>query len=392
MENDFDKIINREGTNSVKWDARKALFGSATALPMWVADMDFDHPDSIKQALHELIDHSILGYALPSDQLIKSIAEWQKSRHQMTISEENLLFAPGVVGALGVCVQALTLPKEGVMIHDPVYTPFSSIVEHNGRTLYRSPLFIENGQYKMDLQHIEEMFKTHSIKLFLLSNPHNPGGRVWSREELLELTALCVTYQVVLVSDEIHSDLVYSDSTIYSPVTLDDQYKEWVVTLHSATKTFNLAGTKLAFYIVYNEEIKNKLQFVQSQTEQGGVSTFGMTATEAAFSKSEGWQKALLTYLEENRQIVMDFFDKELPDVFYMKPESTYLFWFDASILNIDSKQLKQTFVDVGDIALNDGQSYGESSGQFMRLNFACPKSVLLDGLNRIKSVFESVR
>lgn len=392
MENDFDKIINREGTNSVKWDARKAFFGSETALPMWVADMDFDHPNSIKQALHELIDHSILGYSLPSKHLVKSIAEWQKSRHQMKISEENLLFAPGVVGALGVCVQALTFPKEGVMIHDPVYTPFSSIVEHNGRTLYRSPLLIEDGQYKMDLQNIEETFKAHSIKLFLLSNPHNPGGRVWSKEELLELTALCVKYQVVLVSDEIHSDLVYSDSTVYSPVTLDDQYKEWVVTLHSATKTFNLAGTKLAFYIVYNEEIKNKLQFVQSQTEQGGVSTFGMTATEAAFSKSEDWQKALLTYLEENRQIVMDFFDKELPDVFYMKPESTYLFWFDASILNIDSMRLKQTFVDIGDIALNDGQAYGESSGQFMRLNFACPKSVLLDGLNRIKAVFESVR
>ncbi|WP_208559351.1 MalY/PatB family protein [Marinilactibacillus kalidii] len=390
MNSQFDEIVKRAGTNSVKWDGREAIFGSETALPMWVADMDFDHPNTIKQALHDLIDSSILGYAMPSTQLVHAIADWQKERHHMDVTEDNLLFSPGVVGALAVCVQALTDPKDGVMIHDPVYTPFASVVESNNRTLYRSPLFIRDGQYKMDFDHIEHLLSTQPIKLFLLSNPHNPGGRVWSKAELIKLVNLCIKYQVKLVSDEIHSDLVYSSVSMFSPVTLSEGYKDWVITLHSATKTFNIAGTKLAFYIVYNEEIKNKLQFVQSQTEQSHVSTFGMVATEAAFTRSSEWHLGLMQYLEKNRAVVTDFFEQELPTIFYMIPESTYLFWFDASALNLKSDELKDAFIKLGDIALNDGQAYGHTSGQFMRLNFACPTAVLLEGLSRIKKVFDS--
>lgn len=391
MNHDFDKLIDRSGTNSVKWDAREELFGSATALPMWVADMDFQNAITIKNSLHTLIDDQILGYTLPSDSLFHSIIDWQKERHQMVISKENILFSPGVVGAIAVCVQAFTNPGDGVMIHDPVYTPFSSVVQSNGRTVYRTPLVIENGQYAMDYDHIAQTFKDQKIKLFILSNPHNPGGRVWSKKELTQLAELCVEYKVVLISDEIHSDLVYSDSTIYSPVSLKEEFKNWVVTLHSASKTFNLAGVKLAFYIVYNEEFKEKIQAVQHETEQSSVSTFGMVATEAAFSKSKDWHKELMEYLETNRKLVTEFFDQKLPGVFYMKPESTYLFWFDASTLNIDNEKLKQTFVKIGDVALNDGLSYGYSSEQFMRLNFACPISMLEEGLQRIKKVFDTL-
>lgn len=392
MSQNFDEIIDRSGTNSVKWDAREQLFGSATALPMWVADMDFKNSDQIRKALHELIDDQILGYALPSDSLFESIILWQKERHQMNINKENILFSPGVVGAIAVCVQALTSPHDGVLIHDPVYTPFSSVVQSNNRRIYRTPLIIENGQYKMDYDHIEKSFKEHSIKMFILSNPHNPGGRVWTKKELIQLIDLCIQYEVILISDEIHSDLTYTDSTIYSPISLKEEYKNWVVTLHSASKTFNLAGVKLAFYIVCNDELKGKIETVQHETEQNSISTFGMVATEAAFSKSIEWHKELMEYLEENRNLVIEFFDKELPEVFYMKPESTYLFWFDASSLHIEGDKLTETFIQKGDIALNAGIAYGNSSQQFMRLNFACPRSVLEEGLLRVKKVFDSVK
>lgn len=388
----FDEVIDRTKTNSVKWNSREELFGSATALPMWVADMDFRNSAQIRLALHKLIDEEILGYASPSNALLESIICWQKERHQMTINKKNLLFSPGVVGALAVCVQALTSPHDGVLIHDPVYTPFSSVVQSNNRRIYRTPLIIENGQYKMDYDHIEKSFKEHSIKMFILSNPHNPGGRVWSKEELIQLIDLCIQYEVILISDEIHSDLTYTDSTIYSPISLKEEYKNWVVTLHSASKTFNLAGVKLAFYIVCNDELKEKIETVQHETEQNSISTFGMVATEAAFSKSKEWHKELMEYLEENRNLVADFFDKEFPEVFYMKPESTYLFWFDASSLHIESDKLTETFIQKGDIALNAGVAYGDSSKQFMRLNFACPRSVLKEGLQRVKKVFDSVK
>lgn len=389
MERIFDEIIDRSGTNSVKWDGRKLFFDSETALPMWVADMDFDNAPAIKTALHNLINQQVLGYALPSDTLYESIINWQNERHQMNIAKDQILFAPGVVGALAVCIQAFSEPGEGVMINDPVYTPFASVTESNGRKLYRSPLSISNNQYIMDLKDIEDQFSRYSIKVFLLCNPHNPGGRVWSKEELIQLTDLCIQYGVILISDEIHSDLVYSESTHYSPVALNDTYRDTVVTLHSASKTFNIAGVKLAYFIVCNDELKEKISFVQSQTEQSGISTFGMVATEAAFSESRDWHNALLEYLEDNRQYVTDFFDHELPEVRYMKPEATYLFWFDASTLKTPGEALKQLFVDIGDVALNDGTAYGESSGQYMRLNFACPRTMLEEGLKRVKKVFD---
>lgn len=263
------------------------------------------------------------------------------------------------------------------------------MVNKNNRNVYRTALKLEHGQYTMDFQNIENQFKAvENIKLFIISNPHNPGGRVWSKEELTELVELCKKYNVILISDEIHSDLVYSGKTCISPVTLDESYKNWVITLHSATKTFNIAGVKASFILAFNEELKAKIVEVQEETELDIINTFGMKATEAAFSNSKDWHTHLLIKLEANRSIVIDFFDTQLPNVSYMIPEATFLFWFDASNLNIENEKLRETFAQVGKIGLNDGLSYGPHGKSYMRLNFAVPKPLLEDGLNRIKTVF----
>lgn len=385
----FDEELVRTGTNSLKWDALEERYGAKDILPMWVADMDFQNAEPIRTALHKLIDEQILGYAMPSENLMQSIIRWQKERHDMTLVSDNILFSPGVVGAIAVCVQAFSEIGEAVMIHDPVYYPFTNVVEANDRKLVRASLENDNGRYVMDFEEIEKQIKDNQVKLFILSNPHNPGGRVWTKEELEKLTQICVENKVVLVSDEIHSDLTFKDVTCYSPVTFKEEYKDWVVTLHSATKTFNIAGVKCSFFFVFNEELKKKIEQTQEKTEQASLTTFGLVATEAAFSESQEWLEGLMGYLESNRQLVIDFFDKELPDVAYMIPEATYLFWFDASTLSVPNDQLKETFTTIGKIALNEGASFGPDGNGWMRFNFASPRAMVEEGLKRIKKTFE---
>lgn len=387
---DFDKVVNRKETGSVKWDRAEKIFGSPDVLPMWVADMDYDNAREIKDALKSLIDEEVLGYTFPEDSLYTAIINWQNNNHDMAVDREHILLSPGVLSSIAVCVQAFSDPGDSVLIHDPVYPPFFSMVNKNNRNVYRTPLVINDGQYQMDFNDIKNQFKHHDdIKMFILSNPHNPGGRVWSKDELIHLVELCKKYEVLLISDEIHSDLVYSDYSCTSPVTLDDEYKKWVVTLHSATKTFNIAGVKASFIIVFSDQLREKIITVQEETELDIVNTFGMRATEAAFSKSKDWHKELLHTLETNRQQVLDFFDTYLPGVDYMIPESTYLFWFDASILGIKNEDLRKTFAEIGKVGLNDGISYGPNGKSYMRLNFAVPGSLLDNGLERIKSVFD---
>lgn len=386
----FDKIINRKNTGSLKWDKVEALFGDDTALPMWIADMDFENPTPIKEALTRLIDEQILGYTFPEDSLYDSIIKWQAEHHNMTLTKEHILFSPGVLSSIAIVIQALTDPSDNILIHDPVYTPFSTMVEKNNRTVYRSALITYEGQFKMDFDDIELKLKSLDIKLFILSNPHNPGGRVWSEKELKTLVELCIKYDVKLISDEIHSDLVYKGYTCISPVTLDERYKKVIITLHSATKTFNIAGIKTSFIMVFDKELIRKISAIQHQTELDSVNTFGMHATEAAFSESDEWREDLLHYLENNRETILTFFDQHLSEVYYMIPEATYLFWFDASALGFEPHRLQNLFVKEGKIALNDGISYGPNGQAYMRLNFAVPHSVLMDGLKRIKSVFVS--
>lgn len=385
----FDEVVNREGTNSVKWDTKEELFQEEGVLPMWVADMDFKSPQPILDALQEVLNQQVLGYSYPSDSLYQAIINWHKKRHNLHLTQKDILFSPGVVPSLGVAVQALTQPGDAVLIHDPVYPPFSGVVEANNRQLVRSPLHLENNQYRMDLKDMEEKIKEHNIKLLLFCHPHNPGGRVWTEEELIALADLCQKHGVVIVSDEIHSDLTYPSQNFVSFVSVKDEYKDFIVTLDSVTKTFNLAGIKNSMIFVFNEDLREKIVHQIETTELDRINTFGYAGMEAALTHGEEWLNELLHYLQGNLDAVMEFFDEHLPEVSYVVPEATYLIWFNVSSLGVKDEDLQKHFARVGKVGLNDGISYGPGGSQYMRLNFAAPREVVMDGLERVKKVFD---
>ncbi|MDN6626077.1 MAG: PatB family C-S lyase [Pisciglobus halotolerans] len=389
MKSLFDQPIDRTGTNSVKWDTRKSMFGSSDILPMWIADMDFPCPEPVLNSLRKVIDSRVIGYSFAPDSLYEAICQWQKNHHQMVLKKDMILFSPGVVTSLALCVQTLTNQGESVLIQDPVYPPFSEVITLNNRKLLTSPLKIEHNTYRMDFNDIEQKIQDNDVKLFLLCSPHNPGGRVWTAGELRKLLDICQKHGVYVVSDEIHGDLVYQPEQFHSTVTLKDDYASFVVTLTSPTKTFNLAGIKNSVLLVPNPDIRRLLQEEQEKSEMNAINTFGYVAMETAFSEGASWHLELMAYLERNLEMVCNFFDKELPSVFYMKPEATYLFWFDCSSLGISGDKLTEVFAEVGKIGLNAGIAYGKEGTQFMRFNFASRKELVQESLIRIKKVFD---
>lgn len=389
MKWNFDDIIDRNGQHSIKWDYAKKLFENEDVLPMWVADMDFANPPTVVDELKKLVEQQILGYSFPSDSLYKSIIDWQKERHNLHLKPQDILFSPGVVPSIALIIQTFTKEQDAVSIHDPVYNPFEQMVTLNNRRAIRSPLLIEDNLFKMDFAAIEQQFKQEKVRLVILSNPHNPGGRVWTKEELIQLATLCQKYHVILCSDEIHGDLVYKSENFVSVAAIDELYKNFVITLTAATKTFNLAGIKNSMIFVQNETLRNAIKHVQAKTEQNSINTFGYIATEAAFKTGGPWLEDLLAYLKINLETICTFFDTELPQVHYMKPQGTYLFWFDCSTLGIPDEQLIHHFAQVGKIGLNAGSTYGPKGTQYMRLNFAAPQATVIEGLNRIKIAFD---
>lgn len=390
MGNLFEKEINRENTNSIKWDLKEELFQEEDVLPMWIADMDFKSPQFALDAISEMMTEGALGYTYIPDSLYEAIIVWQKKHHQMDLEKENIIFSPGVIPSLGLCIQAFTQPGESVLIHDPVYPPFAGLVEANGRKLVRSALKIEDNHYVMDLDDMEEKIVSENVKVFLLCHPHNPGGRVWTKEELVAVVELCREHDVIVVSDEIHGDLVFPGVDFFSPVALHSDYEDTVISLTSVTKTFNLAGIKNSMLFVFNEDLKEKIEVEILKTELNAVNTFGLVATEAVLTEGDSWLEELMATLTKNRQMVADFFDTKLPEVFYMHPEATYLCWFDVSSLGIPDEELIYHFAKVGKVGLNDGISYGPNGTQFMRVNFAAPPSLLKEGLARIETVFKA--
>lgn len=389
MESHFDEVINRLETNSIKWDTLEDRYGSTEVLPMWIADMDFKTPKVVLDALKNTLENCpVLGYTKAPDSLYEAIIDWQQQKHNMSLTREAILFSPGVVPSLALVVNAFTSPEDNVMIHDPVYPPFTSMITANQRKVLRSELTIKDNQFVMNFEEIEQQFKTKDVKLSILCNPHNPGGRVWSKDELIQLSELCYKYKVILVSDEIHGDLIFNPHRFTSVVTIDERYQDFVVTLTAATKTFNMAGTKNSMIYVYNEGLRNLLVQEQHKSEQSGINTFGYVATEAAYRLGDDWLADCLDYLEGNLALVVDFFATELPEVMVVKPQGTYLVWFNASSLGLEDQALTQHFVEVGKIGLNAGIDFGPAGSQFLRMNIATSRTTLVEGLKRIKYAF----
>lgn len=384
---DFHKMINRKDTASVKWEMTKQFFGSADLLPMWVADMDFPPPKEVKDALQSRVEHGIYGYTYIPPSTGEAIQQWLKKRHNWEIQSSWLIYSPGVVPAISTAILALTSPGDRVMLQSPVYAPFFDMIEKNDRIVVNSPLEIHNNHFEINFQDFEERLK-EGVKLFLLCNPHNPGGRVWSKEELIKIGELCLKYQCLILSDEIHSDLVFKPNLHIPIASLSEELSQNVITCVAPSKTFNIAGLQASAFIAKHEKIRLKIKKIQQQQGFHGLNTFGIVAMEAAYRYGEEWLEELLSYLSDNIAIAQKYIAEKLPDIKVMDPEGTYLLWLDCRNLGFSDEELKDRLITKGKLALEPGKKYGPGGEGFVRMNIACPQEILLDGLSRLKKAF----
>ncbi|WP_409302453.1 MalY/PatB family protein [Peribacillus sp. SCS-155] len=380
----IEEIFERRNTGSVKWDYTDKFFSDKDLLPMWVADMDFPSPEPVQRALTERIKHPLFGYTGAPQSLYESIINWMNKHHSWEIDKQWILFSHGVVASLATAIQALTSPGDQILLQSPVYTPFFDMIKSNERLVVNSELLLQNNRYMMDFEDIEKKLQG-GVKLFLLCNPQNPSGRIWTKKELNTLGELCLHYGVKIVSDEIHADL-YLHSHKHTPIaSLDERFSEITVTLAAPSKTFNLAGLQSSFIIAANGEIRKKLEEVQNRNAFHGLNLLALTAMEAAYSHGEEWLSQVILYLEENIKISLQFIEENLPQIKCIEPEASYLLWLDCRNLGLTDAELRRALIKKGKIAVEPGNKYGPGGEGFIRLNIGCPRPILMDGLNRLK-------
>lgn len=385
----FDVIHNRLNTNSVKWDSLVSTYGKEGLLPFWVADMDFKASPAISKALNNYVSQGIYGYTIIPDSLYDAIITWQKTQHDYELTKAEILFSPGVVPSLVTIIQALTNPGDALLIHDPVYHPFTDVIQNTDRQLILSNLIEEDACFKMDFDDMEEKIIQHQVKLFILCNPHNPGGRVWSSEELRRLGELCQKHHVLVISDEIHQDLVFAPNTFTSFQTISPDFAEFSIIVTSATKTFNLAGIKNSMIFIKNPTLRAKVQALQAVSYQAEINTFGLIATEAAYNEGKEWLDELLVYLKNNIDFACDFLTQQLPLIKIMKPQGTYLIWLDFSAYQLSDEALMAKLIDGAGVVVNPGISFGLKGTQHIRFNVACSRELLTTGLQQMSQAFK---
>lgn len=378
MTYDFDSIVNRHRTDSVKWNR----FGE-DVLPLWVADMDFPSPPPIINAIKDRLDHGVFGYPLTQESTKNSICGWMLRRHNWRISVEDILLFPGVVPAFNIASRATTNPGDSVLIQTPAYHPFFDIPKNLNIQANLHPLkYFSGGRYGID---IHDFLKTlmPSTRIFMLCNPHNPTGRVFLEDELRSMAEVCLERNIIICSDEIHSDIVYPPNRHIPIASLSREISDITITLVSPSKTFNIAGLKSSAVIIKNKSLRERF-LLYARGAGGFVNILGCAALEASYNHCEDWLNELLVYLENNRQILADFIQSELPGVNFYLPEGTYLGWLDFRATGL--KDPGAYLLENARVALNSGEWFGDEYGGFVRLNFGCPSSILLTALERIKS------
>ncbi len=377
----FDRGIDRRGTYCEKWDFNERTFGRADVLPMWVADMDFASPDCVRDALIGRASHGAYGYTDMQQPMMEAVADWMKTRHGVTVLPEECMYSSGVVDSILFALKTVTSPGDGVIIQPPVYGPFRRMTLRAGCECRENPLAETEGGWRMDLDGLESLLK-EGAKALIMSNPHNPVGRVWSAEELQSVISLVNRYGATLISDEIHADFALPGHRHTSVLCLEGA--ERAVCLVSATKTFNLAGLRTSTIIVRDDELRRK---VKKKMEEMGADTpniFGSVAQTAAYTLGAPWLDALVTYLDENRKLTEAFFSKNAPAIVPARMEGTYLMWLDCRALGMDQPEMDRFFVEKAGVGLSSGTHFGEAGAGFMRINLAAPKTRVEEGLRRI--------
>ena len=382
MKYNFDEIIDRINTNCIKYDGREQVFNKTDVIPLWVADTDFRTPDFIVEAVKKRAGHEIYGYPVIPNSFYSSIMGWVQRRHGWQIEKDWINYSPNVVIGLASLVLSMTKPGDKIIVQPPVYFPFFHVVKGNDRGMIENPLKNINGRYYFDFDDLKSKIDKDT-KMLLLCNPHNPGGMVWSREELTELGQICIENNIVVVSDEIHSDLIYKDYKHVPFATISEAFATNSITAMSASKTFNIAGLSSSFLIIKNNKLARQYQKFMQATHISSGNFFGHVATEAAYQNGDDWLLQLLEYLEGNLQLIKAHLSLHLPKVKLMQPEGTYLAWIDLSELSIKPRDAFDKLVNAG-VGLSFGHLFGQGGENFVRLNMGCPRAVLAEAMDKM--------
>jgi cystathionine beta-lyase len=382
MKYDFDRVIDRGNTYSIKYNP-VARGKPDDVLPMWVADMDFSAPPCVQDALVSRAQHGIFGYSEPDEAYFSAVLGWFKKRFEWNAEREWLTITPGVVNAIYIAIRALTKPGDGVVVQQPVYYPFNSAVRQTGRQLLVNKLVYSDGRYSIDFEDFENQIK--QAKMFILCNPHNPVGRVWTRDELVRMGEICMRYGVIVISDEIHQDFIFSGSRHLVFAGLDGRFANITVTCTAPSKTFNLAGLLHANIFISNEALRAQFrhEYVNCGLSQPGI--MGLAACEAAYAGGAEWLDELVSYLSGNMSLINEFLLAHIPKIKLVKPEGTYLAWLDCSALGLSASELDNAVTNKAKLWLNSGHTFGKGGEGFQGMNVACPRSVLQNGLERLE-------
>jgi cysteine-S-conjugate beta-lyase len=385
MQYNFDEIVDRKNTSSVKFDLLNKIFKREDVIPMWVADMDFKTPPFIIEALRKRLEHEILGYTFISPSVFESIVSWIRHRHNWEISADWISFSPGIVPAINLLILAFTQPGDKVIVQTPVYFPFFSAVENHGRELVYNPLIYSNGRYEMDFDDLESSMD-ETTKMLILCNPHNPTGNVWSADVLRRIGEMCLAHKVLLISDEIHSDLIYKGHQHIPTAALSAEIAANTITCMAPSKTFNLAGLSTSFLVIPNEKLRITYEKKLDQIHVGAGNIFGFVAMEAAYTHGDEWLDQLMEYLEGNVSFLEEFIRRHIPQIRVIKPEATYMVWLDCTQLKMPPSELKEFMINKAGLGLSDGPLFGKQGEGFQRINIGCPRSVLYEALLKLQA------
>nr|WP_154309047.1 MalY/PatB family protein [Metabacillus lacus] len=387
---DFNKHIDRRNSGSVKWDMTKEFFGTDEVLPMWVADMDFEAPPEVIAALQTRITHGVYGYSAAGQSARESVAGWMKTRHSWEIDPEWIVFSPGVVSSISMAIQAYTNPGDTVVVQPPVYTPFFDMTKENGRKIAENPLLLKNGVYDIDFDNLEQKLSHPEAKLFLLCSPHNPGGRVWTAAELSRIGKLCIQHDVILISDEIHSDLLLFGKKHTPAASLSDSIADICITFAAPSKTFNLAGLQASEAIIKKKELRTAFSAVQHKNGIFTLNAAGAAALESAYTYGAKWLDSLLVHLQQNVLFAEKYLTSRIPALTLVKPHSTYLLWIDCRALKSSDAEIKRALLKNG-LALESGEKFGAEGRGFVRMNIGCSLTTLKEGLKRLENAVSNL-
>ena len=390
MKYNFDEIIDRHNTGAIKIEKCKALFGTDDLIPLWVADMDFRTPEFITNSIIQRLEHPILGYTTACEDYYQSVLNWIEHLHHWKVERQWLGFLPGIVPGLAFSVNAFTQPNDEIIVQPPVYPPFLNVPTKNDRKVVYNPLKEINGRFEMDFDDLERKI-TGRTRLFILCNPHNPGGRAWDKDTLIQLAEICYKHGILVVSDEIHSDMALPGNRHTPFATASELAEQNSITYMAPSKTFNMAGLISSSYIIPNKDIRKKFSEYLENSELANGNIFAYFAARAAYQNGTEWLKQMIDYIQGNMEYVVDFLHQHIPQIKPMIPQASFLIWLDCSGMNMNSNEIQDFMVKKAKLGLNKGITFGPGGERHLRLNIGCPRSVLNEAMSLLKKAMDEI-